>query len=254
MPELSSRNKFTGKATQSTMLLAIEGLSVNYGGLAALHGVSVSVEEGQFVAIVGPNGAGKTTLFKAVSGVVPAASGAITYEGRNLLAIPAHERAQLGIAHVPEGRQVFAAMTVLENLEMGGYSARGRSAWQQNIDRIFSLFPVLAERRSQLAGTLSGGEQQMLAIGRGIASSPRLLLLDEPSMGLAPAIADLIFDRIAVLHREDGVTLLLVEQRVAEALESCDYGYVLETGRVVLEGTHCTLTADDRVRRAYLGM
>jgi branched-chain amino acid transport system ATP-binding protein len=236
------------------MLLGIEALSVSYGGLAALRGVSVSVEEGQFVAIVGPNGAGKTTLFKAISGVVPAASGAIVYEGRNLLAIPAHERAQLGIAHVPEGRQVFAAMTVLENLEMGGYSASVRSKLRQNIDRIFSLFPVLAERRSQLAGTLSGGEQQMLAIGRGIASSPRLLLLDEPSMGLAPAIADLIFDRIAMLHREDGVTLLLVEQRVAEALESCDYGYVLETGRVVLEGTHQMLTADDRVRRAYLGM
>ena len=236
------------------MLLAIEGLSVSYGGLAALRGVSVSVEEGQFVAIVGPNGAGKTTLFKAISGVVPATSGAITYEGRNLLAIPSHERAQFGIAHVPEGRQVFAAMTVLENLEMGGYSARGRSVLRQNIDRIFSLFPVLAERRSQLAGTLSGGEQQMLAIGRGIVSSPRLLLLDEPSMGLAPTIADLIFDRIAMFHREDGVTLLLVEQRVAEALESCDYGYVLETGCVVLEGTHQTLTADDRVRRAYLGM
>jgi branched-chain amino acid transport system ATP-binding protein len=235
------------------MLLAIEGLSVNYGGLAALRGVSVSVEQGQFVAIVGPNGAGKTTLFKAISGVVPAGAGAITYEGRNLLTIPAHQRMHLGIAHVPEGRQVFAAMTVLENLEMGAYS-RGRSAWQRNLDRIFALFPVLAERRSQLAGTLSGGEQQMLAIGRGIASSPQLLLLDEPSMGLAPAIADLIFDRITALLREDGVTLVLVEQRVAEALESCDYGYVLETGRVVLEGTHRTLTADDRVRRAYLGM
>jgi len=244
----------TGNATHSAMLLAIEGLSVNYGGLAALRGVSVSVEQGQFVAIVGPNGAGKTTLFKAISGVVPAGGGAITYEGQNLLTIPAHKRMRLGIAHVPEGRQVFAAMTVLENLEMGAYSGRGRSAWQRNLDRIFALFPVLAERRSQLAGTLSGGEQQMLAIGRGIASSPQLLLLDEPSMGLAPAIADLIFDRITALHREDGVTLLLVEQRVAEALESCDYGYVLETGRVVLEGTHRTLTADDRVRRAYLGM
>jgi len=236
------------------MLLAIEGLSVNYGGLNALRGVSVSVEQGQFVAIVGPNGAGKTTLFKAISGVVPTAAGAITYEGRNLLTTPAHARMHLGIAHVPEGRQVFAAMTVLENLEMGSYSGRDRSGWQRNLDRIFALFPVLAERRSQLAGTLSGGEQQMLAIGRGIASSPQLLLLDEPSMGLAPAIADLIFDRITALHREDRVTLLLVEQRVAEALESCDYGYVLETGRVVLEGTHQTLTADDRVRRAYLGM
>src|SRR3984957_18254580 len=236
------------------MMLEIEGLSVNYGGLAALRGVSVSVEEGQFVAIVGPNGAGKTTLFKAISGVVPAKSGTITYEGRDLLAIPPHERVHLGIAHVPEGRQVFAAMTVLENLEMGAYSARGRTAWARNIERIFTLFPVLAERRRQLAGTLSGGEQQMLAIGRGIASAPRLLLLDEPSMGLAPAIAELIFDSITTLHRADNVTLILVEQRVVEALESCDYGYVLETGQVVLEGTHRTLTADDRVRRAYLGM
>jgi len=239
---------------KSKSMLAIQGLSVSYGGLAALRAVSIAVEEGQFVAIVGPNGAGKTTLFKAISGVVPAASGAIVFEGRDLLAIPPHERVHLGIAHVPEGRQVFAAMTVLENLEMGAYATRGRASWQRNIERIFALFPVLAERRSQLAGTLSGGEQQMLAIGRGIASAPRLLLLDEPSMGLAPAIADLIFDRIAALHREDGVTLILVEQRVAEALESCDYGYVLETGRVVLEGAHQTLTADDRVRRAYLGM
>jgi branched-chain amino acid transport system ATP-binding protein len=236
------------------MMLAIRDLSVSYGGLSALRGVSISVEEGQFVAIVGPNGAGKTTLFKAISGVVPAGSGTITYEGRDLLSIPPHERVHLGIAHVPEGRQVFAAMTVFENLEMGAYASRGRAAWQRNIDRIFALFPVLAERRAQLAGTLSGGEQQMLAIGRGIASTPRLLLLDEPSMGLAPAVADLIFDRIAALHREDGVTLILVEQRVAEALESCDYGYVLETGRVVLEGTHQMLSANDRVRRAYLGM
>jgi branched-chain amino acid transport system ATP-binding protein len=236
------------------MLLAIEGLMVNYGSLAALRGVSLSVAPGQFVAIVGPNGAGKTTLFKAVSGVVPATAGAISYDGRDLLAVPAHERMHLGIAHVPEGRQVFAAMTVLENLEMGAYSALDRSTWRRSLDRIFALFPILAERRTQLAGTLSGGEQQMLAIGRGIASSPKLLLLDEPSMGLAPAVADLIFDRIAALHQEDGVTLILVEQRVAEALESCDYGYVLETGRVVLEGTHQTLTANDRVRRAYLGM
>jgi branched-chain amino acid transport system ATP-binding protein len=236
------------------MMLAIRDLSVSYGGLTALRGVSIAVEEGQFVAIVGPNGAGKTTLFKAISGVVPAGSGAITYEGRDLLAIPPHERVHLGIAHVPEGRQVFAAMTVFENLEMGAYASRGRASWQRNIERIFALFPVLAERRAQLAGTLSGGEQQMLAIGRGIASSPRLLLLDEPSMGLAPTVADLIFDRIAALHREDRVTLILVEQRVAEALESCDYGYVLETGRVVLEGTHQMLSANDRVRRAYLGM
>jgi branched-chain amino acid transport system ATP-binding protein len=235
-------------------MLQIENLSVSYGGLAALRGVSLSIAEGQFAAIVGPNGAGKTTLFKAISGVVPAGSGSISFEGRDLLAVPPHERADLGIAHVPEGRQVFASMTVLENLEMGAYSLRGRAEWQRNLERIFELFPVLAERRRQLAGTLSGGEQQMLAIGRGIASAPRLLLLDEPSMGLAPAVADLIFERVAELHREDRLTLILVEQRVAEALESCDYGYVLETGRVVLEGPRRTLIADDRVRQAYLGM
>ena len=235
-------------------MLEIQDLSVSYGGLAALRGVSLTVDEGQFVAIVGPNGAGKTTLFKAISGTVTPASGTISFEGRDLLAVPPPERAHLGIAHVPEGRQVFASMTVLENLEMGAYSTRGRAEWHRNIDRILTLFPVLAERRKQLAGTLSGGEQQMLAIGRGIASAPRLLLLDEPSMGLAPAIADLIFDRVASLHRESGVTLLLVEQRVAEALESCDYGYVLETGTVVLQGPHTALMANERVRRAYLGM
>ena len=235
-------------------MLAIEGLPVSYGGLAALRGVSLSVSEGQFVAIVGPNGAGKTTLFKAVSGTVRPTAGQILFEGRDLLAVSPPERAHLGIAHVPEGRQVFASLTVLENLEMGAYSSRGQAEWQRNIERIFALFPVLAERRRQLAGTLSGGEQQMLAIGRGIASAPRLLLLDEPSMGLAPAVADLIFERIAALHQEDRVTLILVEQRVAEALESCDYGYVLEAGRVALEGPRRTLMADDRVRQAYLGM
>ena len=236
------------------MMLEIRDLSVSYGGLAALRGVSLAIAEGQFIAIVGPNGAGKTTLFKAISGTVPPGGGTISFGDRDLLAVPPHERAHLGIAHVPEGRQVFAGLTVQENLEMGAYSSRGQAEWQRNIERIFALFPVLAERRRQLAGTLSGGEQQMLAIGRGIASAPRLLLLDEPSMGLAPAVADLIFDRIAALHQEDKVTLILVEQRVAEALESCDYGYVLETGRVVLEGARRTLMADDRVRQAYLGM
>jgi branched-chain amino acid transport system ATP-binding protein len=235
-------------------MLEIENLSVSYGGLAALRGVSLSVGEGQFVAIVGPNGAGKTTLFKTISGTVAPVGGSIRFDGRDLLAISPPLRAHLGIAHVPEGRQVFASLTVIENLEMGAYAERGRTEWQRNLDRIFTLFPVLAERRNQMAGTLSGGEQQMVAIGRGMASAPRLLLLDEPSMGLAPTIADLIFDRIAALHQEDGLTILLVEQRVAEALESCDYGYVLETGRVVLEGPHRALMADDRVRRAYLGM
>jgi branched-chain amino acid transport system ATP-binding protein len=233
-------------------VLEVKGLSVNYGGLRALGGVSLTVGEGQFVAIVGPNGAGKTTLFKAISGTVAAAGGSIRYDGCDLLAVPPARRPHLGIAHVPEGRQPFAAMTVQENLEMGAYAAPAGKP--SPMERIFALFPVLAERRHQLAGTLSGGEQQMLAIGRGIASSPRLLMLDEPSMGLAPAVADAIFERVAALHREDGLTILLVEQRVAEAVQSCDFGYVLEGGRIVLSGSSAALLADDRIRTVYLGM
>jgi branched-chain amino acid transport system ATP-binding protein len=235
-------------------VLQVEGLSVAYGGLRALSDVSLRVDARQFVAIVGPNGAGKTTLFKAISGTVPALSGRVLYEGRDLLAMTPPQRAYLGIAHVPEGRQVFKSMTVLENLEMGAYLPAGRAAWQRNLERILTLFPVLGDRRGQLAGTLSGGEQQMVAIGRGLASSPKLLLLDEPSMGLAPTVADQIFERIEQIHREDGIAILLVEQRVVEALESCDLGYVLETGQVALHGSHDVLLADDRIRKAYLGM
>jgi branched-chain amino acid transport system ATP-binding protein len=235
-------------------VLRIEGLNVSYGGLRALADVSLSVEAGKFVAIVGPNGAGKTTLFKAVSGTVPAASGKITFEGKDLLSMPPAERAHLGIAHIPEGRQVFRTLSVLENLEMGAFPGRGRAEWARNLEQIDTLFPVLKERGAQPAGTLSGGEQQMLAIGRGLASSPRLLLLDEPSMGLAPLLADMIFSRIEAIHRQSGVTVLLVEQRVAEALGSCDYGYVLESGHLVLEGSHDALLADEKVKRAYLGM
>jgi len=235
-------------------VLNIEGLNVVYGGLKALVDVSISVGEGKFVAIVGPNGAGKTTLFKAISGVVPPLAGRISFDGQDLRALPAARRAHLGIAHVPEGRQVFKTLTVLENLEMGAVPRRGQAEWARNLEQIFTLFPVLNERRDQPAGTLSGGEQQMLAIGRGLASSPRLLMLDEPSMGLAPVLADQIFNRIEEIHRQAGVTVLLVEQRVAEALGSCDYGYVLESGRLVLEGRNETLLADERVKHAYLGM
>jgi branched-chain amino acid transport system ATP-binding protein len=235
-------------------VLEVESLSVAYGGLRALREVSLDVREGEFVAIVGPNGAGKTTLFKTISGTVSPVSGRILYEGRDLLRLPAAERAQLGIAHVPEGRQVFRTMTVMENLEMGALSPAARKRWDDNLRRILDLFPALAARRDQLAGTLSGGEQQMLAIGRGLASCPRLLLLDEPSMGLAPALVEAIFDRIREIHRLDHLTILLVEQRVAEALESCDRGYVLDTGRVVLEGPQERLLTDERIKRAYLGM
>ncbi len=235
-------------------MLKIRSLDVSYGGLKALSDVSLDVEDGQFITVVGPNGAGKTTLFKAISGVVSPSAGEITYKGQNLLALRPDERAQLGIAHVPEGRQVFASMTVMENLEMGAYTRKARARWHELLPAILELFPILSERRDQLAGTLSGGEQQMLAIGRGLASAPELLMLDEPSMGLAPAIVDAIFDRVQFVHRQHGMTILLVEQRVAEALELCDRGYVLETGRIVLEGPHETLIANAQVQRAYLGL
>ena len=235
-------------------MLEVRNLSVAYGGLRALSDVSLSVAEGRFVTLVGPNGAGKSTLFKTISGVVAPTSGAITFGGESLLSRRPSDRAHLGIAHVPEGRQVFKTLTVRENLEMGAYPKAGRAHWAQTLDRIHTLFPILAERAAQLAGTLSGGEQQMLAIGRGLACTPRLLLLDEPSMGLAPSIADTIFDRISQIHREDGVTILLVEQRVVEALEACDYGYVLEAGCVTLHGRYETLLSDARVKRAYLGI
>jgi len=235
-------------------MLKVSNLAVAYGGLRALTDVSLSVAAGQFVTVVGPNGAGKSTLFKAICGIVPALRGGISFFGEDLLRLPAASRAHLGIAHVPEGRQVFKTLTVRENLEMGAYPKAGRAQWHHTLERIHTLFPILAERATQLAGTLSGGEQQMLAIGRGLASAPKLLMLDEPSMGLAPAVADTSFERIAQIHRDDGVTILLVEQRVAEALELSDHGYVLETGHMVLDGTYETLLADDRVRRSYLGL
>jgi branched-chain amino acid transport system ATP-binding protein len=235
-------------------MLELENVHVAYGGLKALDGVSVKVGIGDFVSIIGPNGAGKTTLFKAISGAVTPVSGRILLDGRDLARVAPSERPHLGIAHVPEGRQVFPNLTVHENLEMGAWTRAGRSDWNANLEYILKLFPVLGQRTRQLAGTLSGGEQQMVAIGRGLASSPRLLMLDEPSMGLAPAIVDTIFERIVEIRRDRKLTVLLVEQRAVEALQSCDRGYVLETGRVVLEGAHDALLSNDRVRKAYLGI
>jgi branched-chain amino acid transport system ATP-binding protein len=235
-------------------MLHIDGLSAGYSTVPVLNGVSITVGEGQFVSIVGPNGAGKTTLFKTISGILRPRAGSIRFGDVDLLAVPPFRRAHLGVAHVPEGRQLFPSLTVMENLEMGAYTEAGRRDWTRNLDRILTWLPVLAERRNQLAGTLSGGEQQMVAIGRGLASSPKLLMLDEPSMGLAPTVADFIFERLVEIRRQSGLTVLLVEQRVAEALESADHGYVLEAGRVVLEGSSAALRADDRVRQAYLGM
>jgi len=235
-------------------MLKISQLRAGYSAVPVLKDVNVVVEAGQFVSIIGPNGAGKSTLFKTISGTVDAMAGSIEFEGVDLLGIPAAKRPHLGIAHVPEGRQVFASLTVRENLEMGAYTKAGQENWARNIAQIYEWFPKLKEREDQLAGTLSGGEQQMVAIGRGLASSPKLLMLDEPSMGLAPAVADFIFDRLMDIRKAAGLTILLVEQRVAEALQFADHAYVLETGSVVLEGDNETLKADDRVRQAYLGI
>ena len=210
-------------------MLRLEGIEAGYSAVPVLHGVSIAVDAGEFVSIVGPNGAGKTTLFKTISGTLRPTAGSIRFGDLDLLRVAPARRPHLGIAHVPEGRQVFPSLTVLENLEMGAYTEAGRRGWKRNIKRIYEWLPVLDERRAQLAGTLSGGEQQMLAIGRGLASSPKLLMLDEPSMGLAPTVADFVFERLMEIRKDAQLTILLVEQRVAEALESADHGYVLET-------------------------
>ena len=235
-------------------LLEINALSVSYGGLRALAGVSITVPEGCFISVIGANGAGKSTLFRTISGVTLPDGGSIRFRGADLLARKPSERAELGIAHVPEGRQVFNSLTVLENIEMGAYAKRARTGFPQALERIFTLFPALAERRHQIAGMLSGGQQQMLAIARGLASDPVLLMLDEPSMGLAPAIVDDIFVRVSSLCRNDGLTVLLVEQRAADAVECCDYGYVIETGAIVHEGSREALLTSAEIRKAYFGL
>jgi branched-chain amino acid transport system ATP-binding protein len=234
-------------------MLSLDGVSVRYGGLAALVDISLRVEAGEFVSVIGPNGAGKSTLFKAISGTVPLVHGTIHFDGIDLATVSAPKRAHLGIAHVPENRQVFKSLSVLENLELGTTSLKERANRARNIDYVMDLFPILRDRKGQAAGTLSGGEQQMLAIGRGLVSSPRLLLLDEPSIGLAPAIVTQIFERIERIHREANFTIVLVEQRVVEALEICDRGYVLSTGRVVTTGAGRELLKNKQVNEAYLG-
>ncbi len=234
-------------------MLRLAGVSVSYGGLHALSDVSLDVGDREFVTIVGPNGAGKTTLLKAIAGAVAVAAGRIEYGSTDIGRWPAHVRARNGIAHVPEGRKVFSSLTVLENLEMGSYRSSARPQRAEGLDAVYGLFPVLRERRTPLAGSLSGGEQQMLAIGRGLMARPDLLLLDEPSQGLGPRIVELIFEAIAAVRRARPLTILLVEQRVVEALELCDRGYVLETGRVTLVGERERLLADPRVQQAYLG-
>jgi branched-chain amino acid transport system ATP-binding protein len=231
-------------------LLEVDDIEVRYGAIKALKGVSFAVDEGEVVALLGANGAGKTTTQKTVSGMLHPVSGTISYAGRRIDGVPAHELIGVGICHVPEGRHVFPRMTVRENLEMGAF--RFKRIDSADMDRVLTLFPRLKERLSQLGGTLSGGEQQMLAIGRALMGKPRLLLLDEPSMGLAPMIVAQIFDIVREINAA-GVTVLLVEQNAAQALALADRGYVLETGEIVLSGTGQELLADDRIRAAYLG-
>lgn len=236
--------------TEPEVVLDVDDIEVRYGAIRALKGVSFNVRRGEVVALLGANGAGKTTTQKTVSGMLRPSLGTITLEGRRIDGIPAHQLISLGVCHVPEGRHVFPRMTVRENLEMGAF--RFKRIDQEDLDRVLTMFPRLKERYTQLGGTLSGGEQQMLAIGRAIMGKPKLLLLDEPSMGLAPLIVAQIFDIIREINQA-GVTVLLVEQNAAQALALADRGYVLETGEIVLTGTGKDLLADDRIRAAYLG-
>ena len=235
-------------------MLEVRDIDVAYGSIQVLHGVSIRVGEGEIVSVIGPNGAGKTTLFNAISGIVAHSRGGVYWDGQDLNSTPAAARAHLGIAHVPEGRQVFPSLSVIENLEMGAFSRRAGRNWSATLEKLYSWFPILAQRCEQAAGTLSGGEQQMLAIARGLASSPRLLMLDEPSMGLAPSIADEIFERIMTIQHSENLGVLLVEQRVAEALDFAQRAYVLESGRIILAGDHDQLRSDPRIKTAYLGM
>ena len=233
-------------------MLEIKDLHVFYGAIHALKGISLTVADGELVSLIGANGAGKTTTLHAISGLLPAASGSILLDGTDLQKVPANTIIGLGMAHVPEGRHVFARMTVEENLRMGAYLHRDQKRISENLERVYGHFPRLKERRRQLAGTLSGGEQQMLSTGRALMTDPKIVLMDEPSMGLSPLLVKEIFSIIQELHKS-GITILLVEQNAKMALAVSDRAYVLETGTISMEGPAAELAADDRVRKAYLG-
>jgi branched-chain amino acid transport system ATP-binding protein len=234
-------------------LLSLDNVTTYYAQIRILEGISLHVGAGELVCLLGGNASGKSTTLKTILGIVRPRAGRVLIDGADVTNWPVPQRISRGIAIVPENRRLFGQMTVRENLELGAV-LRGGEKLDDDFERVHALFPRLLERRDQLAGTLSGGEQQMVAIGRGLASAPKLLMLDEPSMGLAPAIADFIFEKLIEIRAQTRLTILLVEQRVAEALESADHGYVLEAGRVVLDGNKEMLRADDRVRQAYLGM
>lgn len=234
-------------------MLEIKNLAVSYGAITALHGISLSVPAGGIVTLIGSNGAGKTTALKTISGLLKPRSGEILYEGKNIAGLPPHQIVRLGLSHVPEGRMIFANLTVMENLQMGAYLQKDRQVVRRELDHVFAAFPRLQERERQIAGTLSGGEQQMLAMGRALMSRPKLLMLDEPSLGLAPLLVKTIFEKIVEINRQQGITILLVEQNAKLALEISGSGYVLETGRVALSGDSAALRQNPQVKSAYLG-
>ncbi len=234
-------------------MLTVKTVHTYYGSIHALKGVSLHVREGEMVALIGANGAGKTTTLMSICGITPVRSGAITFDGEDITKLAPNRIVERGISQVPEGRRIFPQLTVTENLDMGAFLRRDSAAVKRDLDEVFSLFPRLAERRHQAGGTLSGGEQQMLAIGRGLVSRPRILLLDEPSLGLAPILVSEIFRVIRKIHEEEGVTILLVEQNARKALGIADYGYILETGRIALHDAAAQLRENEHVKAAYLG-
>ena len=234
-------------------MLEIKDLTVNYGAICALRGISLEVKQGEIVTLIGANGAGKTTTLRAVSGLLKPAGGDIFYQGQSIAGRPAHRIVQLGLSHVPEGRMVFANLTVWENLMMGAWLQKDKAVVRREMDYVFSVFPRLQERRQQVAGTLSGGEQQMLAIGRALMSKPKFLMLDEPSLGIAPLLVKTIFEKIIEINRQQGITILLVEQNANLALEISKHGCVLETGQIILRDSSAALRENPRVRAAYLG-
>jgi branched-chain amino acid transport system ATP-binding protein len=234
-------------------MLEIKNLTVGYGGIPALHGISLSVEAGSIVTLIGSNGAGKTTTLKTVSGLLMPKSGEIIYDGKTISGMRPHEIVKRGLSHVPEGRMIFANLTVRENLQMGAYLVRDRNVFRRELEFVFATFPRLKEREQQIAGTLSGGEQQMLAIGRALMARPQFLMLDEPSLGLAPLLVKTIFEKIVEINRERRLTILLVEQNANRALEISHFGFVLETGKISLQGDAASLRANPQVQSAYLG-
>ncbi len=234
-------------------MLEIKNLKVNYGAITALHGISLSVKQGDIVTLIGSNGAGKTTALKTISGLLKCTGGEVIFQGVNITNLPPHKIVRTGLSHVPEGRMIFANLTVWENLQIGAYLRKDKDAIQHELDYVFSIFPRLKEREKQVAGTLSGGEQQMLAIGRALMSKPKFLMLDEPSLGIAPLLVQKIFEKIVEINREHGITILLVEQNAHLALQVSKYGYVLETGRITLEDASAELRRNPQVKSAYLG-